>query len=230
MQGRYQFVYFVLALVVLGCSSKENTKTIAPNQVVAELPIGNSEEGKILYTTCKTCHGDSAEGNQKLRAPALANTDGWYLYRQLMNFHKGIRGYLETDTLGYQMAAMARTLKDSIAISHVVAYIKTMPVAELPVIIQGDIQKGERTYQSICGSCHGARAKGNEKMNAPRLNGVDDWYLESQINKFKNSIRGAHPADKFGAQMIPMVTLLTSDQAVKDVIAYIRSTTKPVSE
>ncbi|HPH47019.1 MAG TPA: hypothetical protein PKU83_08430, partial [Chryseolinea sp.] len=62
------------------------------------------------------------------------------------------------------------------------------------------------------------------------LNGVDDWYLESQINKFKNSIRGAHPADKFGAQMIPMVTLLTSDQAVKDVIAYIRSTTKPVSE
>jgi cytochrome c oxidase subunit 2 len=230
MAGRYRYFYFILVLVVLSCSSKENKKTGVHDPVVAQLPIGNPEEGKILYATCKTCHGDVAQGNKQLHAPALANTDSWYLYRQLMNFNKGVRGYHESDTLGYQMAAMAKTLKDSIAISHVVSYIKTMPAVELPALIQGDIQKGERTYQSVCGSCHGAGAKGNEKMNAPRLNGIDDWYLESQINKFKNSIRGAHPADKFGAQMIPMVMLLTSDQSVNDVIAYIRSTTKPASE
>jgi len=226
--GRYYYLF--LALVFLGCSSKEDKKSIPQPQAVAQLPAGNPEEGKTLYVTCKTCHGDAAQGNQQFHAPALVNTDSWYLYRQLMNFHKGIRGYLATDTLAFQMAAMAKTLKDSIAISHVVAYIKTMPEVELPSLIKGDIKKGERTYQSICGSCHGPGARGNEKMNAPRLNGLDDWYLKNQISKFKNSLRGDHPADKLGAQMVPMVALLANDQAVDDVIAYIRSTTQPVNE
>lgn len=229
MAGRNWFRYLVLALVFWSCSPGEKKKDI-PQQVVAQLPVGNPEVGKTLYTTCKTCHGDGAQGNPKLNAPALANTDDWYLYRQLMNFHNGIRGSLPTDTLGYQMATMAKTLKDSTAIGHVVAYIKTLPHVELPSLIKGDVKKGERTYQSICGSCHGPGARGNEKMNAPRLNGIDDWYLKNQIAKFKKSLRGSHPADKFGAQMVPMVALLADEQAVNDVIAYIRSTTQPAKE
>jgi len=217
-------------LILASCSSKNDQKGIQQNLPVAQLPAGDPEKGKILYTTCKTCHGDAAQGNSQFGAPALANSDSWYLYRQLMNFHKGIRGYLQTDTLGMQMAAMAKTLKDSIAIHHVVAYIKSMPGVELPTLINGDVKKGERTYQSICGSCHGPGAKGNEKMNAPRLNGLDDWYLTRQISQFRNSKRGAHPADKFGAQMVPMVSLLADEQAVNDVIAYIRSTTQSIQE
>jgi cytochrome c553 len=228
MLGRYHCL--VLALVFLGCSSKEEKKSNSKIPAVAQLPVGNSEQGKTLFITCKTCHGDVAQGNQKLHAPALASTDDWYLYRQLMNFHEGFRGYLPEDTFGIQMSAMAKTLKDSTAISDVVAYIKTMPAVKLPSIIKGDIKKGERTYQSICGSCHGPGAKGNEKMNAPRLNGLDDWYLKHQIAQFKNSVRGAHPSDKFGAQMIPMMTSLANEQAINDVIAYIRSTTQPVIE
>jgi cytochrome c oxidase subunit 2 len=226
MAGRYCFFYSVLVLVFLGCSSKEGKKDI-PHLVAAQPPEGDPEAGKALYVTCKTCHGDAAQGNEKLKAPALVNTDGWYLYRQLMNFHNGIRGAAPADTLGFQMAAMAKTLKDSVAIGHVVAYIKTMPQIALPPIVKGEIKKGERTYQSICGACHGPGARGNEKMNAPRLNGLDDWYLKNQIAKFKNAIRGAHPADTFGAQMVPMAALLADEQAVNDVIAYIRSTTQP---
>ncbi|HEY5748037.1 MAG TPA: c-type cytochrome [Chryseolinea sp.] len=226
MAGRYCFFYLVLALVFLSCSSRE-TKKDTPLQVAAQPPEGDPQVGKALYVTCKTCHGDAAQGNEKLKAPALVDTDSWYLYRQLMNFHNGIRGALPADTLGFQMAAMAKTLKDSIAIRHVVAYIKTLPQIALPAIVKGDIKKGERTYQSICGSCHGPGARGNEKMNAPRLNGLDDWYLKNQIAKFRNAIRGAHPADTFGAQMVPMAALLADEQAVNDVIAYIRSTTQP---
>ncbi|MBL0745634.1 c-type cytochrome [Chryseolinea lacunae] len=229
MAGRFWFSHFVLALVFWGCSSKESKKD-NPQQDVAQLPVGDPQVGKTLYATCITCHGDAAQGNEKLKAPALANTDNWYLYRQLMNFRNGIRGYQPADTSGYQMAAMAKTLKDSLAVSHVVAYIKTLPQVELPSIVKGDLKKGERTYQSICGSCHGPGARGNEKMNAPRLNGLEDWYLKSQIAKFRNALRGAHPADKFGAQMVPMVTLLADEQAVNDVIAYIRSTTQPAKE
>ena len=221
MLGRFR--YLVLALVFLGCSSKDEKKTESVQPVVAQLPAGNPGEGKLLFATCQTCHGDAGQGNHKMQAPALANSDDWYLYRQLMNFKKGIRGYSTEDTLAFQMAAMAKTLNDSVAVSHVVAYIKTLPEVVLPAIVQGDIKKGERLYQSICGSCHGSGAKGNEKMNAPRLTGLDDWYLQQQIVKFKKSIRGAHIDDTFGAQMIPMVASLTDEQ-VHDVIAYIRST------
>jgi cytochrome c553 len=223
MAGRFRYLF--LALTFLGCSSKNEGIKTSSQLVVAQLPAGNAEEGRQFFATCQTCHGSAAEGNEKLHAPALVNTDEWYLYRQLMNFKKDIRGYMTADTLGKQMAAMAKTLKDSLAVSHVVAYIKTLPEVALPVIIRGDIRKGERTYQSLCGSCHGAAAKGNEKMNAPRLNGLDDWYIKQQIIQFKTSMRGAHAADTFGAQMIPMVASLTDEQ-VNDVIAYIRSTTQ----
>ena len=228
MSGRFYGI--VLALVIVGCSSKEQKNSVPQNAATSQQLAGNPVEGKALYASCITCHGDAAQGNRQFHAPALANSDDWYLYRQLTNFHQGVRGYLEQDTAGVQMAAMAKTFKDSIGVNNVVAYIKTMPEIKLASTITGDIKKGERIYQSVCGSCHGPGAKGNEKMNAPRLNGLEDWYLKQQISKFKVSLRGAHPADKFGAQMVPMVALLANDQAVKDVIAYIRSTTEAAAK
>src|SRR4051812_9738080 len=98
MSGGYY--YLVFAVVFLGCSSKEQKKGEELHDVVSELPAGNPVEGKALYATCTACHGDVAQGNQHFNAPALANSDSWYLYRQLTNFHKGIRGYLATDTVG----------------------------------------------------------------------------------------------------------------------------------
>jgi len=220
----------MIVVLVSACTSKQEKKESVAKIATIQPPAGNAVKGKILFATCATCHGTSGEGNKQLNGPALANTDDWYLYRQLMNFRKDIRGASQEDTLGFQMAAMAKVMKDSLEIGDVLAYINTLPDVTLPTIIKGDIKKGERAYQSVCGSCHGPGARGNEKMNAPRLNGIDDWYLKSQISKFKRSIRGAHPADKFGAQMIPMVTLLANDQAVDDVIAYIRSTTSTTKE
>ena len=60
-------------------------------------------------------------------------------------------------------------------------------------------------------------------MHAPRLNGLEPWYLKSQITKFKTSLRGAHPEDTYGAPMVPMMALLKDEQAIDDVIAYIQS-------
>jgi cytochrome c oxidase subunit 2 len=219
----------VFLTACFACTSPKKEEKEEKKHAVAEL-VGVAEEGRPLYVSCKTCHGDYGQGNQKLNAPALANTDDWYLYRQLMNFKKGLRGYLRADTLGSQMAAFAATLKDSIAISHVVAFIESMPEAPTKNTIKGDIKKGERTYQSVCGSCHGPQGKGNKAMNAPRLNGLDDWYLKRQITKFQHSVRGAHPQDIYGAQMVPMASLLKDDQSINDVIAYIRSSNESVSK
>jgi cytochrome c553 len=224
MAGSWRLLFTVLILAAcVSCAPKSDGDQEIQVEVAQEQTIGSAEEGKLLYATCKTCHGESGQGNSQLRAPAIANLDPRYLYRQLMHFKNGLRGYLSEDTLGMQMAAMAKTLKDSVDVSHLVAYIETLPEVIPPITITGDIKKGERTYQSICGSCHGPKGKGNEAMNAPRLNGLDDWYLKNQITKFKSSLRGAHPLDKLGSQMVPMAMLLKDDHAINDVIAYIRS-------
>ncbi|HEV8514071.1 MAG TPA: c-type cytochrome [Cyclobacteriaceae bacterium] len=217
---------FFLMILISACWHSKKSDSTQEGILLS----GNVDAGRLLYNnTCKTCHGESAEGNIKFHAPTLVNTNDWYLYRQLMNYRNGIRGYDDHDTLAFQMAAMAKTLKDSIAARDIVAYIKILPGVKVETET-GDIKNGKITYQSICGSCHGPNASGNEKLNAPRLSGLNGWYLKEQILKFKKSIRGAHPNDKLGAQMITMVAMLPDEQSINDVIAYMQSVNKPDSK
>ena len=217
-------------VIILWCCVSCTSKTTSTETSVYAPQKGNIEKGKALYRTCSTCHGERGEGNARLHSPALANLDSWYAYRQLKNFKKGIRGYLPQDSTGVQMATMAQALKDTTAMLDLIAYIETLADVKLVTTAAGDIKKGERTYQTLCGSCHGPGAKGNELMHAPRLNGLEPWYLKSQINKFKTSLRGAHPDDVYGAPMIPMMALLKDEQAIDDVIAYIQSAALIVSQ
>ncbi len=57
---------------------------------------------------------------------------------------------------------------------------------------------------------------------APFLNS-SDWYLVRQVENFRAGIRGARPGDQGGALMRPMVSKLTGEQDIKDVVAYITS-------
>jgi cytochrome c oxidase subunit 2 len=81
---------------------------------------------------------------------------------------------------------------------------------------------GQAGY-AVCAACHGAQGEGNAILNAPKLTGQSDWYLERQILNFKHGIRGTDPADTFGAQMAPMAATLANDAAIRDVVAYISS-------
>lgn len=212
----------LLVLGLFSCSSKKESEKAGTG--VEFYTTGNAVKGKELFATCATCHGDQGQGNIQFHAPALVNNESWYLYRQLANFRNDIRGNSAIDTLGMQMGLMAKTLSDSVAVADVIAYVRTLPASQPPAAVIGDIKKGERTYQSICGSCHGQGGKGNKMMNAPRLSGLHDWYLKAQILKFRNMIRGNHPKDIYGGQMIPMVATLRDEQAINDVVAYILST------
>jgi cytochrome c oxidase subunit 2 len=220
--------FAVIILCCFACTSK-NDKTPASGISQPRAQSENIDRGKTLYLTCITCHGDRGEGKPSVHAPSLTNLDSWYAYTQLKNFKKGIRGYLSQDSTGVQMAAMAQSLKDTTEMRDVIAYIETLADVKVITVAIGDIKKGERTYQTVCGSCHGPGAKGNELMHAPRLNGLEPWYIKSQVTKFKSSLRGAHPEDVYGAPMVPMMALLKDEQAIDDVIAYIQSTVPTVS-
>lgn len=212
----------VVVLTCFSCSQGKHTKE--PTQKPLLELTANIENGKLVYASCAPCHGSKGEGNAELKAPALVNSETWYLHRQLTNFRKGIRGYAGNDTLGRQMAAVAKTLQDTLALADVLGYIATLPDIKHSAVIQGDIEKGKRTYETVCGSCHGQNATANQLLNAPGLRGLEDWYLRHQVNQFKSAQRGNHPEDPFGGQMVQIMALLKDEQAIVDVIAYIRST------
>jgi cytochrome c oxidase subunit 2 len=50
---------------------------------------------------------------------------------------------------------------------------------------------------------------------------MDDWYLVTQLKNFKQGYRGAHAKDDYGPQMVQMASILTDEQAVQDMVAYI---------
>ena len=183
---------------------------------------GDAGAGKSLYGTCAACHGAQAEGNKAMNAPKLAGQEQWYLVRQLNNFKKGVRGTAAGDAFGKQMAPMAMTLADEAAIANVAAYIGTLPDNPAAATVQGDAAAGKALY-GACAACHGAKGEGNVAMNAPRLTGMSDFYMVTQLKNFKAGARGTHADDAFGKQMAPMAMTLADEAAIANVVAYINS-------
>lgn len=183
---------------------------------------GDATAGQALFAPCVACHGQKAEGNPALHAPLLAGQADWYLRRQLNHFKTGIRGTDEGDTFGLQMRPMAMVLATDQAVEDVVAYIQTLPPGRAPSTLDGDPHQGQTLYQ-LCATCHGQRAEGNAAYQAPGLARQHDWYLLTQLQHFKAGIRGKAPDDTFGMQMQAVTMTLRNEEAMKHVIAYIKT-------
>lgn len=178
--------------------------------------------GEASFQLCKTCHGRNGEGLKALNAPSLGGQFGWYIERQLQNYKHGIRGKHPNDVYGAPMRPMALTLADDSAVKNVSAYIQTLPKAKPATTLSGDVNQGKALY-AVCATCHGQNAEGVPTLNSPRLDMLSDWYMLRQLKNFKAGIRGKHPKDVYGAQMVPMSMTLADEQAMKNVISYILS-------
>ena len=183
---------------------------------------GDPTAGQAAYAVCSACHGPQAQGNQALNAPKLNSQAGWYLARQLQHFKQGIRGADDRDTYAKQMIPMAATLADDTAIKNVVAYIDSLPEEPAPATLVGDPERGKSLY-TTCAACHGNAGQGVWSTNAPRLAQMSDWYLARQLHNFQQGIRGTHPQDFPGAQMVLMAKILTDDRAINDLLAYVHT-------
>lgn len=185
-------------------------------------PAGDPVLGKAQFAACAACHGPNGEGMQQLHAPKLSGQDGWYLARQLKHFKSGLRGRHEKDLYGQQMAAMAMTLADDRAIDNIVAYIETLPDQPAAATVDGDPERGAKTYVT-CSTCHGSDGRGIWALNAPRTAGISDWYIVTQLKNFREGIRGVHDLDTYGSQMASMARTLSDDRAIDDLVAYINT-------
>ena len=190
-------------------------------ELMAQGP-GDPALGQVNYALCGACHGTQGAGMQPLNAPRIAGLNARYVERQLNYFRDGVRGAHELDTAGSLMRPIMAALPDQAADRNVAAYIETLRAEPSPITVSGDIEQGAVLYAN-CAVCHGPGGEGLWALNAPALAGQSDWYLVTQLRNFRDEIRGAHPMDLYGDQMMMLADILPTDEDINDVVAYLNT-------
>ena len=110
--------------------------------------------------------------------------------------------------------------------------------------IAADLERGRLLFKA-CTRCHGSSGEGNKELQAPRIIGREDWYIKSQLLKFREKQRGygiqddktlqkdamesqlMHPKaasylenDQYSKLMHPIIMLM-DDEEIECVVAYI---------
>lgn len=191
------------------------------------------ETGPALFQSiCAQCHGAKGEGREDLKTPSIASLPGWYVERQLTNFHDGKRGHNpQTDPQGALMASIAKALKPE-QISALGKHVESLAIVPPKDrdIAGANVQAGQELFYERCMECHRYNASGEMLFGSPPLVGRQGWYLLAQLQKFKSLHRGTAKGDEKGAKMVMMTTLFIEDeQAMKNVVAYILTLNPPAA-
>jgi cytochrome c553 len=73
---------------------------------------------------------------------------------------------------------------------------------------------------TFCTVCHGAQGNGNAAIRAPKIAGIEPWYLKRELERFRAHLRGTQEGDVTGMEMQP-VALQLDDQAIAAVSVYV---------
>ena len=213
--GLYRIAFWTLPLLVGGLN-------------LSGCRLGTTDaatRGREVFETCVPCHNADGSGNPEIGAPNIAGMKEWYVQRELEKFRAGTRGMHFNDVEGMRMRPMALTLTTEDDVKAVAHYVETLPPVRHVSSLPGDPKAGATLY-ATCGACHGDNGAGNQDLGAPRIAGVDDWYLATELRKFRNGVRGTDPKDREGRLMRPMARALPDEDAIRNVVAY-AETLKP---
>jgi cytochrome c553 len=184
-----------------------------------------ASRGREVFETCVPCHNSDGSGNPAVGAPNIAGMRAWYVEEQIEKFRAGIRGAHFNDIEGMRMRPMAQSLDSDDDVKAVARYVETLPPVWHASSLPGDPQAGQALF-ATCSACHGDNGAGNQDLKAPRIAGTDDWYLATELRKFRSGVRGANPKDMEGRLMRPMARGLPNEDAIRNVVAYVE-TLKP---
>lgn len=76
-------------------------------------------------------------------------------------------------------------------------------------------------FNGLCNRCHGHQGQGVKGLEAPLIAGMPSWYVEAQLNKFRDGLRGKDPRDDPGMRMRPMARTLYTEADIKGISAYV---------
>lgn len=99
------------------------------------------------------------------------------------------------------------------------AWLAAQPTYAQVAAHTADVSAGQSAF-AVCTACHGAKAEGNQSLNAPKLAGQPAWYLARQLRNFKHGVRGGAPGDQVASQMMAMAVPL-DEKTIDDLAAYI---------
>ena len=82
---------------------------------------------------------------------------------------------------------------------------------------------GAENKFDYCLLCHGAAANGNAGIRAPKLSGVEPWYLTRQLENFASGIRGTPGGDDSGHEMGPVGMRVKQEGTLDAAVAFVGS-------
>ncbi len=171
-----------------------------------------------LFYSCQSCHEPDGSGNEAIGAPAIAGMDAQYLATQMRKFRDGIRGASIDDLPGRQMNLIASLITDDNEIDAIAQYVANMDRPPVKNTSMSGSDAGANLFVA-CAACHGEAGEGKTELNAPAINGFGDWYVRSQLLRFRDGSRGGHPDDHSGAQM-RLASAGLSDEDIRVLSAY----------
>ncbi len=194
--------------------SAAKTKPAAQVDIPEKLTAGD-----LFALVCANCHGKKGEGSAPLKAPSIAGLPEWYVEEQIAKFRNQLRGIGADDPEGQIMHNIitAINVKQATALAKIIA---TLPMYPTQNTLGGNQETGREVFMNTCAKCHRFNGKGEIVFGSAPLIGLQDWYIRSQLLKFREGIRGGNPKDEKGHKMHQMTQYLSDKQAA-DVTAYI---------
>ena len=168
---------------------------------------------------CASCHGKQGEGSLKLKAPSIAGLPDWYVLSQIEKIKSNTRAAGTNDVHLLAMRQVVATL-DQDALNALAVYIKTLKPQATTNTLGGDPERGKALYANLCMECHRFNASGEKVFKSPPLTGLQDWYMASQFERYRELSRG--PAkDVYGHKMHTVASRMENPKDLHDILAWI---------
>lgn len=148
---------------------------------------GDITSGKEKSKACTACHG--VDGNSVNPIwPKLAGQHAEYIFKQLKDFHSGVRKNV-------QMSSLAATLNEE-DMQDLAAYFASQKT-KLGYANAELLAMGEKIYRAgdtnkglpACMACHGPSGTGNSAASFPALSGQHAEYTKAQLLAFRDNKR-----------------------------------------
>ena len=88
-------------------------------------------------------------------------------------------------------------------------------------LLEGNAERGKALIPA-CVICHAPDFNGIAAQRTPPLSHLSDWYLQTQLQKFKHNVRGNDVSDSDGYLMKTLMANY-SDQQLADIVAHIKT-------
>ena len=89
-------------------------------------------------------------------------------------------------------------------------YIESLKLIPTKVTFKGgNPKRGAELYRDLCMECHRFNGRGELAFRSSQPIGLQDWYIVSQLKKYRAGLRGAEKEDLDGIKMLRITNQMT---------------------